>query len=282
MTAGGRDLEPAAEPGLALQVGEVGQGWCRRLRPAAAPGRRGPRRRRGRRGPRASATGATAMPATAAPRPRWRPRRRSRGRRRARPARPSPARPGSGRIEPSSASSPASHHRSSTSPGSCSEATRIAAAIARSKPGPALRRSAGARLAVIRWSGNSNPRVDDRRPDPLARLAHGRVGQADEREGRQAPMDVDLDVDGDRVDAGEGECAGPGEHGAEARGRRRTRGALGVPNRARKRRRISAPAPGRSSRIGTAPARTGTLAVPRVTRSARQRSRTMQWRTARR
>ena len=36
---------------------------------------------------------------------------------------------------------------------------RIAAAIARSKPGPALRRSAGARFAVIRCSGNSKPEL---------------------------------------------------------------------------------------------------------------------------
>ena len=67
--------------------------------------------------------------------------------------------PGSPRIEPSRASSPASHQSASGRSGICSEAQRIAAAIARSNPGPALRRSAGARLAVIRLSGKSNPQL---------------------------------------------------------------------------------------------------------------------------
>ena len=52
------------------------------------------------------------------------------------------------------------------------------AAIARSKPGPALRRSAGARLAVIRLQRELEAAVDDRGAHPLARLAHSGVRQA--------------------------------------------------------------------------------------------------------
>ena len=39
---------------------------------------------------------------------------------------------------------------------------------------------------MIRCCGNLKPGVDERRPNPLARLAHRRVGEADERERRQA------------------------------------------------------------------------------------------------
>ncbi len=58
--------------------------------------------------------------------------------------------------------------------------------------------------------------VGDRRPHPLAALAHGRVGQPDDREGRQPPVDVDLGIDGDRLDPGDRECPGHGEHPIEA------------------------------------------------------------------
>ena len=67
--------------------------------------------------------------------------------------------PGTGLIEPSRASSPASATRRSRSGCNCPEAASSAAAIARSKPGPALRRSAGARLAVIRCIGNLKPEL---------------------------------------------------------------------------------------------------------------------------
>ena len=70
------------------------------------------------------------------------------------------------------------------------------------------------------------PRVHERGPDALARLAHGGVGQPDEREGRQASVDVDLDVDGYGVDAVESQCSRSGEHQATLGRRRRTRGAI--------------------------------------------------------
>jgi len=63
------------------------------------------------------------------------------------------------RVEPSRASSPASATRASPSHSSCPEALSSATAIARSIPGPALRRLAGARLTTIRRSGNSKPQL---------------------------------------------------------------------------------------------------------------------------
>ena len=65
--------------------------------------------------------------------------------------------PGTERIEPFSASSPTNARPSSFVTGSCSDAPRSAAAIARSSPGPPFRRSAGARFAVMRCCGNLNP-----------------------------------------------------------------------------------------------------------------------------
>ena len=65
---------------------------------------------------------------------------------------------------------------------------------------------------MIRCRGKSKPRVDDCSPDALARLAHGGVGQPDEREGRKAAVDVDLDVDRNGIDAAEGKGSRPGEH----------------------------------------------------------------------
>ena len=55
--------------------------------------------------------------------------------------------------------------------------------------------------------------VDQGGPHPLARLAHGGVGQADDREAGQAAVDVDLDPDRAGGDAVEGEGSGRGEHG---------------------------------------------------------------------
>ena len=117
----------------------------------------------------------------------------------------------SGRIEPSSASS-----RRSTTPkrlggdltGGAEDRRRDRQVESR------------ARLAQIgRREVRGDPlqreleaRVDDCRPDALARLPHRGVRQSDERERRQAAMDVDLDVDGEGVDAVERECSRPGEH----------------------------------------------------------------------
>ncbi len=67
--------------------------------------------------------------------------------------------PCTGLVEPSSASSPTSATRASPSHSSCPEALSSPAAIARSIPGPALRRLAGARLTTMRRSGNSKPQL---------------------------------------------------------------------------------------------------------------------------
>ena len=64
---------------------------------------------------------------------------------------------------------------------------------------------------MIRVWGNSKPGVVDRRADPVARLPHRGVSEADDRERRQAAADVDLDrhlpgidpVDRERGDARE-------------------------------------------------------------------------------
>ena len=61
-----------------------------------------------------------------------------------------------GRSPPLSASSPQTAEVASASGGIWPVAARSATAIARSKPGPALRTCAGARLTVSRWSGNSS------------------------------------------------------------------------------------------------------------------------------
>ena len=66
--------------------------------------------------------------------------------------------PGIGRRDPSSASSPMSAMRP-RSASSWPEATRMAAAMARSWPVPSFGRSAGARLTVIRRAGTSKPEL---------------------------------------------------------------------------------------------------------------------------
>ncbi len=67
--------------------------------------------------------------------------------------------------------------------------------------------------------------VDHRRPHPLARLAHRRVGEPDDGKGRQPAVDVDLDPDGPGRDAVEGEGLRRGEHGEDAKEVNPTRGA---------------------------------------------------------
>jgi hypothetical protein len=66
--------------------------------------------------------------------------------------------------------------------------------------------------------------VDQRRPNPLARLPDGGVGEADDREARQAAVDVYLDPDRAGGDAVEGESSGRGEHDKDAKEGVRKRG----------------------------------------------------------
>ena len=95
-------------------------------------------------------------------------------------------------------------------------------AIARSNPGPTLRRCAGARLTVMRRAGNSKPefRIAARtrsRASRTARSASPTIVKA----GRPG-ADVDLDGDEARVEAVDGEGGDAGEHGRHARGGRVT------------------------------------------------------------
>ncbi len=53
----------------------------------------------------------------------------------------------------------------------------------------------------------------ERRADPLARLAHRLVGQADDQEGGQPAGDLHLHFDRHRLDAREGEGADAGDRG---------------------------------------------------------------------
>ena len=85
-------------------------------------------------------------------------------------------------------------------------------AIARSKLGPALRSGAGARFDGQPLQRELEPGVEERRPHALARLAHGAVGQPDDRERGSPLADVDLDRDLAAVDPLEGECGDAGEH----------------------------------------------------------------------
>ncbi len=65
--------------------------------------------------------------------------------------------PGMGRIAPSSDSSPAKTRPTIADAFSCPEATKSPTAMGKSKPDPSLRKSAGAKLTVIRRIGISKP-----------------------------------------------------------------------------------------------------------------------------
>ena len=96
--------------------------------------------------------------------------------------RPGRARPG--RPVPASAAE-------STAP----EATSTPTAIARSSPDPLLRTPDGARLTVMRLSGQVRPLDMSAAADAVPRLPARLVGQADDAERRQAVGDVHLDRD---------------------------------------------------------------------------------------
>ena len=194
-------VERADRRRVAADVREVGddagRGGSRRLgataggRPRAGrrpprparPRRRRPTRRRAR--PRAARSRGTTSPR--------------------RPARSVPSAtastPRSGRSSPPSDSSPKTAKRSSASAGTWPLAASTAAAIARSKPGPALRSDAGARLTVTRRAGNSKPefRTAARTRSRASRTAA--VAEPDDREARQPGPQVDLDGDAAGVDA---------------------------------------------------------------------------------
>ena len=89
----------------------------------------------------------------------------------------------------------------------------IPSAIASSRPAPVLRTLPGAKLTVMRLSGNSASDERSAARTALARLASGRVGETDDVVAGQARADVDLDPDGLTVDAEQGRAGDRGEHG---------------------------------------------------------------------
>ena len=62
--------------------------------------------------------------------------------------------------------------------------------------------------------GELEPRVENGRPHPLARLAHGPVGEADQRERGEPCTHVDFDGDALAGNPLEGKGGDAGEHGA--------------------------------------------------------------------
>ena len=68
--------------------------------------------------------------------------------------------------------------------------------MGRSSPAPPLRTPDGARLTVTRRRGQLQPAREEGGPHPVAGLAHGGVGQADDGEAGEPVRDVDLDRDG--------------------------------------------------------------------------------------
>ena len=219
VAAGGGDLQRQQRRVVAADVGEV---RARRRGAGCGRARRGQRRRLG--APREHVgRGAQARRRR---RPRGRrpapPRARARaGRSAARsPARRAPSAtasaPGESRSSPPSDSSPNTAYaaqRRRAGPGRWRRAPPSASAA--SKPGPALRRNAGREVrGDPRWR-ELEARVEDRRADPLARLAHRGVAEADDRERRQPAADVDLDPDLARLDPVDGERGDAGEHRPE-------------------------------------------------------------------
>ena len=120
--------------------------------------------------------------------------------------------PRAGWMEPSSDSSP-----SSTTSAMCRRSTtpwaaRMPSAIGRSNDAPALRTSAGARLTVIRWAGNSKPelRIALRTRSRLSRTPTS--GRPTMREPRHPERDIHLDVDRAGIDAEHGRRPQAREH----------------------------------------------------------------------
>ena len=98
-----------------------------------------------------------------------------------------------------------------------------ASEIGRSNPDPSLRSAAGARLTVIRrLSGHSSDGGDDAASDAVLRLLARPVGEPDDREARNARLEVRLDLDLARLEAdervGDRACEHPrhGRHGGRS------------------------------------------------------------------
>ena len=108
------------------------------------------------------------------------------------------------RSRPSSASSPTAAVRASAARGSWSDAPSTASAIGKSKPEPSFRSSAGARLTVMRPSGNFSSAAVIPLRTALTRLLARPVGETDDREAGNAVTDVRLDIDTAWLEADQG------------------------------------------------------------------------------
>ena len=86
----------------------------------------------------------------------------------------------------------------------CSAAHSMPTAIGRSNAAPSLRRSAGARLTVIRRGGSLKPLFSSAPRMRTRPSLHARVGQPDDVAAGQPDRDVDLDVDRRGLDADHG------------------------------------------------------------------------------
>ena len=118
--------------------------------------------------------------------------------------------------------------------------------MGRSYWGPALRRSAGARLTTMRRARHGEGLVDEPRAHPLARLLHRGVGQAHHREGREPGAQVDLDLHRLGLQAEDCGADEARDHATEAGRPGRADGArlrAGCEQPARERRTGAAPAP---------------------------------------
>ena len=139
--------------------------------------------------------------------------------------------PGTARTSPPSDSSPIS----ATRPGparTCSDPSRMPTAIARSSEAPALRRSAGARLTVIRRGGWTNPALRNA-PRTRSRASCSAVSARPTMVKPGQPRgDVDLDPDEPAVEAVERGGRNDGQHRPRLRTgahRRLTRALDGAP-----------------------------------------------------
>ena len=203
VAAGRGDLQRALGRGLALHVAQVGPA-ARGLRRAAAAGPPATAvasgRRLQRRAPPAAGGRRRACPAPAPVPPR---RALAVGStscasicRRGAAASASASAPRTGRSSPASDSSPANSQRRQRAPVDLPAAARMPSAIGRSKRPDSLGRSAGARLTVMRLlCGKREAALLQRRAHPLARFLDLGVGQAHQREARQAVGQMHFDGD---------------------------------------------------------------------------------------
>ena len=230
--AGRGDLERVAQVALAAQVGEVGavavgveqRAAAARGAPASTPR---PPERAAARGSRAAITSMPSASAASGPF--------SAGTTIAsapssRAASAIASAPETGRTEPSSASSPTIASRGSASQLELARGDQQRGRDRQVHPRPRLAQAGRRQVGDDPPQRELEAAVGHRRPHPLARLPHRGVGQADDREGREAAVDVDLDPDRAGGDAVEGEGSGGGEHGSHARRPRFARGARIVRN----------------------------------------------------